>query len=148
MRKDFKVEYRESTILSVVPTLMKMLSITSLCENQLAVVDYIMCHAYMLAHKGFCHNLKIHSTDLQVYLRCARELREDQQIWGSILHSVMEANPAANKWFLYLMCGDSRGLSTQKIPDNLSVNYDHIENYLQWCGVVGPSNLQHKCLAV
>ena len=48
----------------------------------------------------------------------------------------MEANAAANRWFLYLCYMDSRGLSAQTCPIGTKLDEDMLENYLIWCQLV------------
>lgn len=71
----------------------------------------------------------------QVYLRSNSILREDQEAWGQLLLGVMEANAAANRWFLRLFYTDA---AAQEAP---SADNETLENYLVWCFLVSCSVL-------
>lgn len=66
---------------------------------------------------------------LQVMLKCAPQLREDQQEWAIVVHSILDSSVAANRWLLHF-------LSHQAQEEDATVGEEVIENFLLWCDQV------------
>ena len=66
---------------------------------------------------------------VQVMLRCAPQLREDQREWAIVVHSIIDSSVAANRLLLQL-------LSRNRQEDESTFGEDVVEDYLVWCGQV------------
>lgn len=66
---------------------------------------------------------------LQIMLKCAPQLREDQREWAVVVHSIIDSSVAANRWLLML-------LSKDKPEEEGSLGEEVIESFLVWCDQV------------
>lgn len=62
---------------------------------------------------------------LQIFLRCSCVLREDQQEWGHIAHSIIDTSVAANRSLLQLIGEPSS-------DEDSSFGEDIIDEFLSW----------------
>ena len=66
---------------------------------------------------------------VQVMLKCAPQLREDQREWAVVVHSIIDSSVAANRFLLHLLSGHRQ-------DEDTTFGEDVVEDFLVWCNQV------------
>ncbi len=82
-----------------------------------------------LKYSQRAHDRQCPAVWMQVMLKCAPQLREDQREWAAVVHSIIDSSVAANRWLLRL-------LSQSRPDEDTTFGEDVIDNFLVWCDQV------------